>query len=195
MGKYIINVDDKYVSPDNELIVSHKNLFDGCSYHIQIAKLTPYTEPDLDAIRKEVHDKCMSEAEDLAYKLYSPKIDKAYQRGLNDAWEAVRKITKMNDKEASAIFGTWLFQKIFEGNSASEAIEKLQEHEQGLIKMGDEVLYEDSKGVVIAPEENGHWAAVFTAGGERICVPDYKLRKTGKHYPEIANIVRELRKK
>ena len=188
MGKkYIIDLED------SESV--YKTIITNGYPMLQVIVPAPYTELDLDAVKKEAYQRGYEQGYNDGYNEPGKNQQEAYQRGLNDAWEVSRKITKMNDKEASAIFGTWLFQKIFEGNSAYEAIEKLQEHEQDLIKMGDEVLYEDSKGVVIAPEENGHWAAVFTAGGERICVPDYKLRKTGKHYPEIANIVRELRKK
>lgn len=182
MGKYIIEVDDKYVSPDNELIVSHKNLFDGCSYHIQIAKLTPYTEPDL------CHERC-------AFLDNAKK--EACQHGLNVAWECMKKITHIVTDQGTMIdlFGCRTFGALLEKYTPSECIEKLRQYEQKKeIKVGDEVLYEDKKGVVIVPEENGHYAAVFTAGGMRICEPDYKLRKTGKHYPEIVKILQEMRK-
>ena len=71
--------------------------------------LTPYIEPDLYAVKKEVHDKCMSEAEDLAYKLYSPKIDEAYQRGLKDAWDAVRKIFSMDGEVRETLLHNCFF--------------------------------------------------------------------------------------
>ena len=120
--------------------------------------LTPYTEPDLDAVNKEVHDKCMSEAEDLAYKLYSPKIDEAYQRGLNDAWDAARKIVLSREdgglfayEERKAVFGcgNYMALKKF---LAQEAIDKIRQYEQKQekIKVGDEVINdEDIKGVTV----------------------------------------------
>lgn len=80
--KYIIEFSE---DPHTIRLLKLKN---GDKYPVtEFKTVTPYTEPDLDAIRKESYDKCMNEAEDLAYKLYSPKIDEAYQRGLNDARE------------------------------------------------------------------------------------------------------------
>ena len=132
---------------------------------VGISKLTPYTEPDLEQIkadwykagreaervrqpdleqvRKEAYDKCMDEAEMLAYKLYSPKIDAAYQRGLadgknqdakdfadmydsgydeglKDAWEAARKI-----QDTGGNLNWWIHNV-----SASEAIKRIRQHEQ-----------------------------------------------------------------
>ena len=46
MGKYIIDIDDKYINSNNELIILHKNPFDKCSYHVKAEKITPYTELD-----------------------------------------------------------------------------------------------------------------------------------------------------
>ena len=198
MGKYIIEVNDEYVSPDNELIVSHKNLFDGCSYHIQIAKLTPYTEPDLDAIRREAFEKGYSTAVAEQECAVRGAAEKAYQRGLDDVWECMKEITHIVRDQGTMIdlFGCRTFGALLEKYTPSECIEKLRQYEQEKeIQVGDEVLFEDEKGVVIVPEENGHYAAAFTAGGMRICEPDYKLRKTGKHYPEIVKILQEMRKK
>lgn len=93
--------------------------------------LTPYTEP-----KKESCDKCMNEAEDLAYQLYSVKVDEAYQRGLNDAWDAARKIVLSREdgglfgyEERKAVFGcgNYMALKMF---LAPEAIEKIRQYEQ-----------------------------------------------------------------
>ena len=134
MSKYIIYIPD----PEN---------------NFDFGTVVPYVEPDLDAIRKEAHDKCMSEAEDLAYKLYSPKIDEAYKKGLSDgksqdakdfadmydsgyseglkdAWGVARKIAVMPDGKLEAIFGTAYLTKIFTNYSASEAVEKIRAYEQ-----------------------------------------------------------------
>lgn len=80
----------------------------------------PYTEPDLEQVRKEAYDKCMDEAEMLAYKLYSPKIDEAYQRGLSDAWDAARKI-----QDTGGNLNWWIH-----NTTATEAIEKIRQYEQ-----------------------------------------------------------------
>ena len=117
MSKYVICIPDT------------KNEFD-------FGTVTPYIEPDLDAVRKEAYDKCINEAEDLAYKLYSPKIDEAYQRGLNDAWKAARKfMSEVMDARFRNNFMVEIFEcdnamgamKVY---SASECIEKIQQYEQ-----------------------------------------------------------------
>lgn len=49
----------------------------------QAEDLTPYTEPDLDAIRKEAYDKAFEDAEQVA----ESGKKAMYQKGLNDARE------------------------------------------------------------------------------------------------------------
>ena len=70
--------------------------------------LTPYTEPDMEQVRKE-----------------------AYEQGLSDAWEAARKIGySLKSSIVAEIFGTPYSSQIFSGYSASEAIEKIRQYEQ-----------------------------------------------------------------
>jgi len=161
--------------------------------------LTPYTEPDLDAVNKEVHDKCMSEAEDLAYKLYSPKIDEAYQRGLNDAWDAARKIVLSREdgglfdyEERKAVLGcgNYMALKTF---LAPEAIEKIRQYEQKQekIKVGDEVINdEDIKGVTVDMDD--YLLHVLDENGVIQAWPREDVVKTGRHFPEIAEVIKTM---
>lgn len=128
MDKFIIELPDNTAWLQWVKVVEDGTVYFDYKYP---EDLTPYTEPDLDAIRKEVHDKCMSEAEDLAYKLYSPKIDKAYQRGLNDAWEYARKIWEYDMNTLQKFFG-WVPMRmdIFLKHTASECIEKIRAYER-----------------------------------------------------------------
>ena len=84
--------------------------------------IKPYTEPDLEQVRKEGYEK-------------------EYYIGLNDAWEAVGKIYNMCSDVRHKIFKENLIRKILSIYSASEAIEKIRQYEQGQkeIKVGDEV--------------------------------------------------------
>lgn len=131
--KYIIELESEpfkqYVGIDEPLYrVKGFNalVFD----EVGISKLTPYAEPDLEQVRKEAYDKCMDEAEMSAYKLYSPKIDEAYQRGLSDAWEAARKIAKLDTDEQKRLFGCFGIYFVAHEYSASECIEKIRQYEQ-----------------------------------------------------------------
>ena len=135
----------------------------------QVEDLTPYTEPDLDAIRKEVHDKCMNEAEDLAYKLYSPKIDEAYQRGLNNAWKVARKfMSEVMDARFRNNFMVEIFEcdnamgamKVY---SASECIEKIQQYEQR--------QEEEKKESIIAEDIMRQYLNTFCNGRSCTCCP------------------------
>ena len=139
--KYIIALEDRNVwscgVPAKTLLLSDVSIFgtDLASVNTGI-ELTPYTEPDLEQVRKEAYDKCRGDVEMLAHKLYSPKIDGAYQRGLNDAWEAARKISmsKINGglswEVMNDIFGTASPSKIYKTFTASEVIEKIRQYEQ-----------------------------------------------------------------
>lgn len=122
MGKYIIELDDKYVSPDNELIVSHKNLFDGDNYscHVQVAKFTPYTEPDgIEKVRNEA---------------YKEGREDGIRNGMCDAWDAAKKIylpVEYGGIPADGlhkIFNNKTTIDIFKKVSASEAVEKIQRY-------------------------------------------------------------------
>lgn len=155
--------------------------------------LTPYTEPDLEQVRKEAYDKCMDEAEMSAYKLYSPKIDEAYQRGLSDAWEAARKIANIPYGEEEKVIGSdgWTF---IINHTASEAIEKIRQYEQKKeeqIQVGDEVVSTCGKAVV--HEVNGGNVYYIYADGERGYNPINQVRKTGRHFPEIAEVLQKMR--
>ena len=59
--------------------------------------------------------------------------EQAYQNGLDDAWEAVRKIIPIwtrSCQECISLFGSYDIDKIFNGLSASEAIAKIREYEE-----------------------------------------------------------------
>lgn len=194
MGKkYIVKLDDNKMAYTAIII-------DGVPY-IKPLQLLPYTEPDTNEVYQRGYDDAKHECTDcqkIMMDAEQERVDKACQHGLNVAWECMKKITHIVTDQGTMInlFGCRTFGTLLEKYTPSECIEKLRQYEQEKeIQVGDEVLFEDEKGVVIVPEENGHYAAAFTAGGMRICEPDYKLRKTGKHYPEIVKVLQEMRKK
>ena len=76
--------------------------------------------------------------------------DTAYQRGLDEAWKAARRISVIElngglaGKELMKIYGTMDIHKIYDDNTASEAIAKLKAYEEkqkadDKIEVGDEV--------------------------------------------------------
>lgn len=87
------------------------------------AALTPYTEPDLEHVRKEAYEQGY-------YIGYSKRIDKSYEDGLSDAWEAARKIANLVSGEQKRLFGGFGIYFIAHEFSAPEAIEKIRQYEQ-----------------------------------------------------------------
>ena len=126
------------------------------------SNFAPYTEPDLEQIRKE-------------------------------AWEAAR--TLWNTPKRKEIFGYTSFNTALMTLTAQEVIEKIRAYEQAQekIQVGDEVFYGNTKGIVIRPEDSDRYASVFTAIGEHIIAENKNLTKTGRHFPEIAEVLRKMK--
>lgn len=164
--------------------------------------LTLYTEPDLDAVRKEAYDKGY---QDAAVKIGSDEqkiAEKAYQRGLNDAWDAARKIVLSREagglfdyEERKAVFGcgNYMALKKF---LAQEAIEKIRQYEQKQekIKVGDEVINdEDIKSVTVDMDD--YLLHVLDENGVIQAWPREDAVKTGRYFPEIAEVIKKMREK
>lgn len=85
--------------------------------------LTPYTEPDLEQIRKEAYEQGYKDGKYFG-------TDGAYRKGLADAWEAARKIASDDAGQNYVIFGQHFANVIFNTFTASEAIEEIRQYEQ-----------------------------------------------------------------
>ena len=124
MGKkYIIELED------NESV--YKTIIANGYPMLQVIVPAPYTEPDLDAIRNEAYEKGAQDTKQhwvdaprtCAYKL-------GYENGLNDAWEAARKVVALSTVDRRKVFGSEYMYSILEEHTASEAIEKIRAYEQ-----------------------------------------------------------------
>ena len=94
---------------------------------IPVEDLTPYTEPDLEQVRKEGYEKGWKEAEDNYFDGYS----NGYDAGLDDAWKAAKKIWEYDTTTLKEIFGEGVMRMDwFMKFTASEAIEKIRQYEQ-----------------------------------------------------------------
>ena len=140
------------------------------------------------------------------------QISKAYNRGLAEAWEAAKKI---HDGQISyEVFG---LDKTGNGLSyasplnwgetitAQEVIAKIKEYEDkqkqdAEIKVGDEVVlnanatYENEKSIILAYDETIYPYNVLMSNGDTEWIKkDVIERKTGRHFPQIAEVLAELR--
>ena len=187
MAKYIIDIKDgetlykAVIAPDGEP-------------YITPVMGNVYKEPDLDAIRNEAYEKGVQDTKQhwvdaprsCAYQL-------GYENGLNDAWKVADKIFDMPCLRREQIFskcdsvGVW---DILRKYSASEAIEKIRQYEQEQqFHVGDEIETQNGfKGFVISADDK--YVYFVNENGEG-CVETMMAAKTGRHFPELAEVLRK----
>lgn len=156
---------------------------------------------------KSGYEDAKSELGKNAIDLAHEESNRAYQQGLADAWEAARKIildkkgdTGLSLRELVQIFNTASTDKILKENTASEAIANIKEYEeqqkQDAIQVGDEVTTRfGKKGVVITnvPCEDGNICVWFPTCTHVQMYPVKDLSKTGRTFPQIAEVLKEMR--
>ena len=183
MSKYIIDIP-KTVGM-GEVGSVHYTYFDGIQCKTIVIKSDEIEELNSDYINEHFGD----------------LQDTAYQRGLDDAWEAARKIVEMADPPYWGVFNEYkndLFGKI----SAAEAIAKLKVYEEKQkaedeIKVMDEVVWTEDENVVIVvtcvyTADNMEWCDGVRKDGKVYSILTDNARKTGRHF-NIATILEDMR--
>ena len=161
----------------------------------------PYTETiermksDIDYIAEEAYQKGLHVGESKC------EYCDAYKGGLNDAWGTIIKIALIPYAERSEIFdGQQDILSIMQKLSPSEALTKLKAYEQqkaNEIKVGDEVTaawgnavvvrkYTDKDGV----ERCEYW---YYENARISCDVTSNLRKTGRHFPQVAELLEAMK--
>ena len=182
-------MEKKYIIKLKENEIAYKTVnSNGCPM-IGLLHTAPYTEPDLEQVRKEAYE----EGFDAGRMLNTGK----YEKGINDAWEAVR--TLWNTVKRKEIFGYTMFNTALMTLTGQEAIEKLKAYEQernAEIRVGDEVEGDEDgqRGVVIDSRFGNSQVAVLT-GNSKVYLWWSKcaIHKTGRHFPEIAEVLKKMR--
>ena len=131
-----------------------------------------------------------------------------YQQGLDDAWNAARKIC--NEPEdgglpASAVVELFGRNGSILGCSAQNAINKLKAYEERQkadeIKVGDEVCFVFAGGETIEPfivfsikDDNGkkYYEGIQTSDGRWVS-GGLKYYKTGRHFPQVAELFKAMK--
>ena len=188
-----------------------------------IGKMTPYTEPDIEQVKADAYlkglndgqgvifastqnnafnngyKKCLEDWEQVRKEERDRGYDDGYHQGLSDAWEAATKILKANWRERNGTFGAvTLLEDIFLDNTPAEAIEKIRQYEQELeneFKVGDEFENESGKKFVVL-KMNGKEIDRYIdcdGGTYHMNVKYRVMRKTGRHFPEIAAFLEKMR--
>ena len=201
---YIAHLPERYIEkrPDGEEWLQMPVNVSGHELTIEtVIPLTPYTEPDLDAIRNEAYEKGVQDTKQhwvdaprsCAYKL-------GYENGLNAAWDAARKIVLsredgglFNYESRKAVLGcgNYMALKKF---LAQEAIEKIRqyEQEQEKIKVGNEVNGKGGRGTITKISDDGDHFNVMWENGSTgyYMIEDFK--KTGRNFPEIVEVLKKM---
>ena len=168
-------------------------------------ELTPYTEPDLEQVRKEAYEKGFKNAvhncpggclyvEQARKEAYAEGRKVGIKDGKCEAWEATRKISHMSMAERNEVFGNFKMVGVTDNFSASEVIEKIRQYEQEKeeIQVGDEVIA--PMGVAIVTKITSDRFLFIHADGSYGF--DYKKdapRKTGRHFHEIAEVLQKMK--
>ena len=135
-------------------------------------------------------------------------VTTSYEKGLNDAWECLKKIVfeKCDDgltfTEIIKIFdGKCLTSEILNGYSPSEAIAKIKEYEKKQeqaddeIEVGDEVIegkvFNSGKGIVTFVSPIVTYVVWYDGSTGRRKLED--LKKTGRHFDKISEILEQLK--
>lgn len=182
---------------------------DGMQIGDAVINAKPYAEPDLGAIKQEEYEKGYKTAKvqcDIQTEKDLREVgERHYQKGLSDAWEAARKIWKYDTTILRAIFGEGTMRMDwFMKFTASEAIEKIRQYEQekegelGIreyFKNGEEVIDADGTKAVILRVSEDNYCQVYTEKGciENWHIHTYKFHKTGRHFPEIAEVMQKMK--
>lgn len=123
---------------------------------------------------------------------------KAYERGLNDAWECARKMCCMEPEERLLAFdvsGNHL--AILSDLTAPKAMEKLKAYEEKQkqtedIKVGDEVTHDGAKFIVLNIDSQTSVYCLDTRGRTPIFTNIHNLTKTGRHFDTIPEVLKQM---
>lgn len=142
-------------------------------------------------------------------KICEMQTEKSYEDGLNDAWNCARKAILVSCEgglslgEHTEIFGDTFPAEILKNYTASEAIAKIKEYEEkhtdNEIKLCDEVIIKKSdygftglKGIVVNVRSVNE-VEVMLKPGATYYYDTANIKRTGKSYPELANILEQLK--
>ena len=121
-----------------------------------------------------------------------------YKRGLDDAWEAARKIANSPGNggfpELYSIFGSYSYSAVLNGLKAAEAIAKIRAYEESQeIHVGDEVTCKGYGGKSVVTHVNDKDATILHWLGGASFVKKDHLTKTGRHFPEVAALLNKMK--
>lgn len=209
MSKYIIEIAKEYEEYFKGVLL--------CGIADEKFAVDIIAREDLEELNSDYINEHYGQMQDEAYKRgindgsldVKLRVEGAYQRGLDDAWEAARRIVVDTDHGGlalgtlSGIFGTQSYSYIMRENTAQEAIDKIKAYEdeqkkKDRIDVGDEVeRYVDGRydgRAMFLAEDSDQWTCLFWTGCgyTTLSYPKSQFKRTGRHY-EIEPILEGIR--
>ena len=116
--------------------------------------LTPYTEPDLEQVRKEAYEKGQKDLRESCVpqdeEAYGFGYHEGFQQGLDLAWEAAKKIWEYDLTTLREIFGEGIMRMdFFMRFTASEVIEEIRAYEQTQKEKEEQTQKEEEKPISV----------------------------------------------
>ena len=153
---------------------------------------------------KDGYADAKSELGQNAIDLAHAESDRAYQQGLEDAWEFIQKLLKDACDGGYTVsllqnaLGYCNISDIVRHYDISEAIAKINEYEEQQQKfaIGDEVYSDafDDKGIIThITADKVSCVCIICNGSTMMKVGTNDLHKTGRHFPQIAEVLAEIR--
>ena len=132
--------------------------------------------------------------------------DDGYQDGLNDSWKLAKKIILpmechevFTGEDLNDIFGMSGYKNVMSTFSASEALAKFQEYEEARkkaeaeIKVGDELVNNCGERYVITHIVSKDYVNVVDMRGSVFYINPERYKKTGRHFPEIEELLKQMK--
>lgn len=163
------------------------------------------------AVIHDAFDKGYQQGYKYGKKIYScdnKDMDAEYNRGLNDAWEVIQKITTDDTEGGYSYqmllnlfgFGFTSIKQIAQKYAPQDVIRMIKEHEgkqkQDIeLKVGDEVVIDDSIGIVTRAFPGAVTCYVMRKDGSSGEEDRNDCKTTGRHFDAIAEVLAEMRGK
>lgn len=190
-GKIMPKVGDKYIIEIDEVIQIRKKESFGFLYRVKGFNSLVFDSAGIGKLEK-LDDNFLDDLENTAYN-----------RGLNDAWKAVKQVIDFSLYELSQRFGRALngmfwsdeLKYIFSNNTPIETLEKLRTYEaekkaEEEIKVGDEVETDYTGNVIIAGKPKDGWYVTIAKNFARYSIHEsHIIKKTGRHFPQVAELL------
>ena len=158
--------------------------------------------------RFEASDTEINHAGEFIKTIRNKMYDFAYAKGMEDAWEMVKKILFLPSEggltfsELENIFGTFSAYRILENNSAIMVKEKIDDYikkEKEALHIGDEIKYGDTGRKYVVtwiypyPDENNNInVRAIDYRGESYTFASKRIKKTGRHFDEAEKLFERM---